>query len=477
MDSEQLNRSNAPSAGSLPRPSHRSPNRTTQQQRNAIQRRQFRYESKILLLSLLSGLPALLIAVLLLWLGDYSVKVQLTAILFVSVCWLICAFALRERVVRPLQTISNLLAALHEEDFSVRARGASRDDALGELLIEVNALSETLREQKLSALEAATLLRSVIAEIEVAVFAFDNDERLRLINRAGERLLGQPIERMIGKRAEDLGLHDCLTIAEPRTINLNFPGAGPGGFGRWEARHGYFRSHGIQHHLLVLTDLSKALRDEERQAWQRLVRVLGHELNNTLAPIKSIAGSMRTLLDRKPRADDWEDDLSRGLDVISSRAESLIRFMKAYAQLARLPQPTKRDVNVKSLAERVAKIETRLPVIVNQGPEITIQADVDQLEQLLINLIRNAVDASLENGGKPVSLSWIKSNYLEFRIEDNGPGLSGTTNLFVPFFTTKPNGSGIGLVLSRQIAEAHGGNLILENRAEGGCVARLRLPI
>jgi signal transduction histidine kinase len=231
--------------------------------------------------------------------------------------------------------------------------------------------------------------------------------------------------------------------------------------------------------LLVLADVSRALRDEERQAWQRLIRVIGHELNNSLAPIRSVAGSLEALVVREPRPADWEEDLRRGLGVIATRAEALRRFMDAYAQLARLPAPKRRKVEIEPLVRRVAGLETRVPVTVQGGRAATIEADPDQLEHLLINLARNGAEAAAGTGGR-VRLSWAlvdkPAPALEIRVDDDGPGLPHSANLFVPFFTTKPGGSGIGLVLCRQIAEAHGGTLSLENRPEGGCRATLRLP-
>jgi nitrogen fixation/metabolism regulation signal transduction histidine kinase len=424
-------------------------------------------------MSLLSGLPATIVAMIFLWTGDYTAKVYWTLSVVIIGFWLGFSLAVREKVVFPLQTLSNLLAALREGDFSIRARGAIYDDALGDALLEVNSLGQTLREQRLGAMEATALLQTVMAEIDVAIFAFDKDQRLRLINRAGERLLRQPSERIIGRSAEDLGLADCLGGESIRTLQISFPG----GSARWEIRRSAFRERGVPHQLLVLSDLSRALREEERQAWQRLVRVIGHELNNSLAPIKSIAGSLESLVSREPPPQDLKEDLQRGLSVISSRAAALGRFMDAYARLARLPQPKLHPVQLASLIRRVVELETRIQVILVEGPDFTIRADGDQLEQLLINLIRNAVDASMETGGK-VFLGWMRSaGYIEILVEDEGPGLSNTSNLFVPFFTTKPGGSGIGLVLSRQIAEGHGGTLTLENRKTApGCEARLRLP-
>jgi nitrogen fixation/metabolism regulation signal transduction histidine kinase len=438
--------------------------------------KKLKHETRILLLTLLSGTPAVALSLWLLWRSDFSNSIKWTLTVVVLAVWWGLAHAVRERVVRPLQTASNLLSALREEDFSVRARSPRRDDALGELMYEVNTLSQTLREQRLGALEASALLRTVMTEIEVAVFTFDEAQRLQLVNRAGERLLARPQEQLLRHTAQELGLRELLNGEPARTMQLNFPGS----TGRWGIRRGSFRQEGRPHQLLVMTDLSRALRDEERQAWQRIVRVIGHELNNSLAPIKSIAGTMGTMLSKTPRPEDWEADLQSGLTIIASRADSLSRFMEAYARLARLPAPRLQPVEVGAWIRRVAGLETRLNVEVEPGPALMIQADGDQLEQLLINLVRNAVDATLEvRKHGAVKVGWSKSGgQLEVSVQDDGPGISNSANLFVPFFTTKPDGSGIGLVLCRQIAEAHGGSLTLENRASAqGCLARLRLPI
>jgi two-component system, NtrC family, nitrogen regulation sensor histidine kinase NtrY len=440
-------------------------------------RHRLNYENRILLLALVAGAPGALGSALLLWQGGYSAKVQWTADLVVLGLWLGFAFAVQGGVVRPLRIISNLLAALREEDFSFRARETAGDDALALAMTEVNALADTLREQRLGALEAIALMRTVMSEIEVAVFTFDGDERLQLVNRAGARLLGRPPEQLLEHKATELGLAPALA-AEPRQV-LDMAIAGRPG--RWEVSGGTFRQHGMPQRLLVLTDVSRALREEERQAWQRLIRVLGHELNNSLAPIRSLADSLGQLVTRQPRASDWEDDMRRGLAVIASRSESLSRFLEAYGRLARLPAPQPQRVDLGPLLRRVAGLEQRVPVTVRDGPAVEIQADPVQLEQVVINLLKNAAEASLDAADGRVELGWEAppgSGQVEVWIDDRGPGLADTGNLFVPFFTTKPQGSGIGLVLSRQIAEAHGGSLVLENRRPGpGCRARLRLPL
>jgi two-component system, NtrC family, nitrogen regulation sensor histidine kinase NtrY len=435
-----------------------------------------KFERRITILAMFAGFPAVALCAFLLWYDGYSAQVQWTIDLLLVLLWLGIAFNLKTRIVRPLQTLSNILAAIREGDYSIRGRRALTGDALGEVMLEVNDLGQTLREQRLGAMEATALLRTVMAEIDVAVFAFDGEQRLQLVNRSGERLLAQPSARLLGRTAEELGLLACLNSSgsAPQTMQMVFPG----GVGRWDIRRSTFREGGAQHQLLVLTDLSQALREEERTAWQRLLRVLGHELNNSLAPIKSVAGSLADLMSREPEPPDWREDMHRGLAVISSRADSLARFVESYSKLARLPPPRLEPLKIGALVSRVASLETRLPVNVVSGPDVVVQGDDVQLEQLLINLVRNAVDASMETRGK-VDVGWQQKNgQVEVWVRDEGPGLASTANLFVPFFTTKAQGSGIGLVLSRQIAEAHGGTLTLENRAQfRGCEARLRLPL
>lgn len=437
-------------------------------------RRGIAFETRVLLLALLTGLPGTAVALAVLLVEGYSAKIVWTFGLLVVGGWLGFAFALRDRVVRPLQTLSNMLAALLEGDYSIRSRGATSQDALGLAMLEVNALGQTLREQRLGALEATALLRKVMEEIDVAIFAFDDELKLRLVNRAGERLLEMPAERMTGRTASMLGLDPLLHGEEQRIVDAVSTGAR----GRWQLRRSTFRQGGAPHSLLVLSDLSKTLREEELLAWQRLIRVLSHEINNSLAPIKSIAGSLTAMLGRSPRPPDADEDLQRGLSVIAGRSDALQRFMASYARLARLPAPRFERVDVGEWVRRVAALETRLPVTVEDGPPVTIRADGDQLDQLLINLLRNAVDAALETGGA-VSVGWTVENaHVGVVVRDEGAGLADTTNLFVPFFTTKPHGSGIGLALSRQITDAHGGTLTLGNRRDvRGVEARLTLPV
>jgi two-component system, NtrC family, nitrogen regulation sensor histidine kinase NtrY len=437
-------------------------------------RRGLTYELRIALLSLAGGLPALLIALFLLWRADFGPRLQWTLSLAVLLSWVGIAAAVHSRLVYPLQSLANLLAALREGDYSIRGRRGRAHGALGEVFLEANLLGKTLREERLSALEAGTLLRTVMTEIDVAVLAFDRDGRLKLANRAGERLLVPPGEKVLGRSAAELGLANYLESDSIHTAAISFPG----GSGRWGIRISSFWEQGLPHKLVVLADLTQPLRQEELQAWKRLVRVIGHELNNSLTPIRSIAGSLKCLVASEPLQEDWKNDVDHGLTVISGRVEALLRFMAAYARLAKLPPPKRRRMEVCPWVVRIIRLETRLPVVLSPGPELSILGDGDQLDQLLINLVRNGVDASLETAGR-VEVGWeISDGSLDVWVRDEGPGIANKNNLFVPFFTTKPGGSGIGLVLCRQIAEAHGGSLVVENRNPGpGCESRLRLPL
>jgi two-component system, NtrC family, nitrogen regulation sensor histidine kinase NtrY len=431
------------------------------------------YEGRISWLTFGAVAPATVVALALLWFGDYSAKLQWTLTILIVGCFVLFISSAREHIVRPLQTMSNLLAALREGDYSIRARGAREGSALGEVLLEINSLGETLRQQRLGAFEATALLRTIMSEIDVAIFTFDPERHLRLVNRAGEALLAQPMDKLLSKTAAELGLDRCFQADQDEPLTLNFPGAS----GRWGIRRSNFREQGLPHELLVLTDLSRTLREEERRAWQRLVRVLGHEMNNSLAPIKSLAASLESLLRRDPLPPDWKDDAGAGLNSITSRADSLSRFLQAYTRLTKLPPPQKQDIDLTSLVHRVVDLEPRLKVQLVSGPKTIIRADAAQIEQALINLVHNAVDAALETQGN-VAIGWRETEgCVEIFVQDEGPGIMNPANLFVPFFTTKPDGSGIGLPLSRQIAEAHGGSLALINRENGhGAEAVLRLP-
>jgi len=425
-------------------------------------------------LVLLAALPAVATALWFLWSDPHSQELRWTLTLLLPVLSIGSAIAAYSHLVRPLRLLTNLLGAMREGDFSMRGSGARKGDVLGEVMLELNALGSTLHAQRMSAVEAGALLSNVTAEIDAALFAFDHQQRLRLVNRAGAALLGKTSSELLGLGAVDLELDEYLSGPTPRVEDREFPG----GRGRWELRRSGFRQDGRPHQLLVLADVTRALREEEQAAWRRIVRVLSHEINNSLTPIQSIARSLRRILEPELEQLQRGPEISEGLGVITTRAEALSRFMSRYARLARVPAPRLRTISIATLVRRTTSLEQRMPVEILPAPDLHIKADPDQIEQALINLIQNAVDAALETGGR-VQVGWnVNGDTVDIFVDDEGLGLADHSNLFVPFFTTKPEGSGIGLALSRQIAEAHGGSLSLENHTDRtGARASLRLPL
>jgi two-component system, NtrC family, nitrogen regulation sensor histidine kinase NtrY len=391
-----------------------------------------------------------------------------------ALAWMLAVSFFLEQIVRPLQTLANVVAALREDDYSFRARGARRNDAMGDLALEINTLAGMLQAQRAGAMEAMALVERVIESMQSPILAFDPEGYVRLLNRAGEKIFNLRTGSALGKSASELELDYLLTTVDGELISLGQQ------TDRWVLKRTYFRLRGVRHSLLMLSNVSSVLREEERLAWERLIRVLGHEINNSLTPIKSIAGSLR---DRLPKSESGKD-FDRGLEVIEDRAESLNRFLQAYRQLMGLPTPKLKPVSLTSLLERVIDLETRLRVSLIRSGDLMIHVDADQIQQALINLLRNAVEAALsadagEYDTPCVKILWHQTGgVVVISIRDNGPGLSNQSNLFVPFYTTKPGGTGIGLVLAQQIAEAHRGSVRLKNVEKGkGCIAELHLPL
>ncbi|HEV2402058.1 MAG TPA: ATP-binding protein [Candidatus Sulfotelmatobacter sp.] len=448
------------------------------------------YENRISLYSFLVALPGLVVSAILVWVQPWTVGSRLALIGAEIFVWWLLALALQEQTTRPLQTLANVIGSLREEDYSFRARNAVAEDALGELSLEVNALADMLSAEKVRTIEATALLQRVVDEIDAPLFAFDPATSLQLVNPAGAHLLRQSQKQLMGRKAAEIGLNECLTAENATVVELQVGESRV----RWLLRRSSFRQHGVPHTLVVLWDVSRALREEERKAWQRLIRVLGHELSNSLAPIKSIAGSLGSRVSGTDIDPEIRADLQRGLEIIESRSGSLQRFLEAYRRLAQMPPPTLKDVSLAPLVARVAGLETRLKVCVQGGPEVTFRVDPDQIEQMLINLIRNAVDAVLDTSAAQavtansttmpspeqrngVVVRWSANPaQVTLEIEDSGPGLLNPSNLFTPFYTTKPTGSGVGLVLCRQIAEAHRGNIEVGNRRDArGCLVKITL--
>jgi nitrogen fixation/metabolism regulation signal transduction histidine kinase len=431
------------------------------------------FQTRIVILALAGGAPAMFTAILLLRDAPIADSVHRLIVILLIGAWVGFALALRHAIVEPLQSIANLLEALRGGDYAIRGRHGRKGDALGDIVLESNRLGATLRSQRFEALEASALLNKVLAEIDVAVLAFDSDDRIRLANRAAGELLRRHPDALIGLSAADTRFDTLLEGPPVSNESHTFPGRA----GRWQIMRETFREAGRPFRLLVVTDLSQALREEERRAWRRLIRVIWHELNNSLAPIKSVIETSRDALAAGSPDKAEREDLAHNLALVAERAESLRRFLSRYSELARLPEPTIVDCNVDALLRQVAAVHPSGRVQFAAAEGLNLRGDPDQLQQALINLVRNAVEATPE-GAAPVELRALRGkDSVVFEVEDNGPGVANPDNLFVPFFTTKPGGSGIGLVLARQVAEGHGGTLSLKNRdGATGCIARLVIP-
>ncbi len=392
--------------------------------------------------------------------------------LLCALAWAALCALTRGTVTEPLRGLATVVEALRTGDYSIRGRAAGPGEPLGELTLEVNQLADLLRSERLRTLEATALLEQLLRSVDVAVLALDGRGALRLANPAAARLLGAPGPQLLGRSAAELGLLD-LVPDEPGTRLVDSVAGHPG---RWQVTHGTYREAGLAQHLLVVSDLRRTLREEERAAWQRLLRVMGHEVKNSLAPIRSIAGTVRSMVARELPEGPHRADALEGLQVIEERSASLDRFLSQYRRLAHVPPPHPVRTAVAPLLRRVAALSPS-PVGICVDEELFAVLDADLVEQALVNLLRNAVEAAGPGGAVELEAA-AAGRSLRVRVLDDGPGILNPDNLFVPFFTTKPGGSGIGLVLCRQIAELHGGTVTLQDRTEaGGAEAVLEIPL
>jgi len=429
------------------------------------------FSQKIFIFTLAAAVPSFLCCLIFLWMIEYSVyaKILLTTLLSLSVfgfAWLI-----KKQLQFQFQTLSNLVEAIRGGDFTLRGKKRSSDDPLTELIGQINLLSANLSEQRIASEEAYRLLDKTIAHINVAIFAFDARGQIKLANPAAGRLFDCDYQLLLGKAADDLALNDFLSGEQSQLIEHSFPG----GAGRWQIRLDSYRDRGIQGKLLFITDLKTVLREEELKAWKNLIKVISHEVNNSLYPISSISQTLNKLTTSQTLAPDWKTDMSEGLSVISERANNLTDFINRYAKVAKLPEPNKVIFTMAQLLAHTAIIHSNKELISideNSDPGMELFADQGMIEQVIINLLKNALEA-----GAPVFFSWSEDEKHQWmNVIDNGDGIKNSANLFVPFYSTKKTGSGIGLVLCQQILDIHHGSLALENRDQGGCLAQVCLP-
>lgn len=432
------------------------------------------FEFKLTWLSLSVSVPLLLLLILTMIYAEISVYLTILTG-FIGIIGVSAITALiHQKSSFQFRSLSNLLEAMLKGDYALRLRSDKPDGALDELVISINRLAEHLSQQRLVSVENQLLLNTVIEHIDVAILSVDENSQTHLLNPAAKKLLkaNNGDERKIV--AEQIEALKEMAIGRSQVRELSFAQHK----GRFRIHCDEFRSSGLQHRLILITDIAHLLREEEDKAWQNLVRVLSHEINNSLTPIASISQTLLKMSQTQQGISQGDEDLTQGLKLISERSRDLQEFVNSYKKLNKLPAPNLQVHELTLVADKVANLFDDMNfIIIGQDP-VALQIDAIQIEQVLINLVKNGIEASVDNQ-QPVTMNWIQSEeQCKILITDCGTGVRNPKNLFVPLYTTKPQGSGIGLALSRQIIESHNGQLTLVNRNnQQGCVAQVVLPI
>ncbi len=436
------------------------------------------FENKLLYLALLIGfIPSACLIIALCFL-PFSLAAKILLMFFILVIVIYGAFFIRQKVVFQLRTSANLIESMNCGDHSVRARQDHSGGVLNEFNQTFNKLSESLAQQRLLTKEHQILLNKVISQIDVAIIAIDNKSGISLMNPNAEKLFKCRFEEVENWPVSTLGLQNIIAGEHRKVVEFEIEHAKKKVYIYTDE---YFEN-GVKHKLIFITDIQSILRDEEYLVWQKLLRVLSHEINNSLAPIASISETLTRLLKQPITQNYFEQELKAdvqdGLSVITERANSLNNFIKRYQELTKLPLPDKKLVNLSSLINTVIALFGD-SIITANGPKLMVYADESQVQQVLINLVKNALQAMHGEQDGVLSIVWVKDEKLiNIKLTDQGTGISNLDNIFVPFYTTKEQGSGIGLVLSRQIINNHGGDLTLANRTEQqGVEATITLPI
>lgn len=430
-------------------------------------------ESQLTLLTLMANLlPSLLLIAALV-----SFDISLFAVGIIAVLLLFLTLYSVSTVWRRSQyqfrSLHSLLDAIVSGDYSFRGSHTAGSGAFGELISSINALAKTLQRQRLQSEESQLLVQKVVDQIDVAIIAWDQNQTIQLINPAARELLGLTETQTNEQTLPDLLVFaNSMAVGQTQVKDLQFPESR----GRYRLHLERFIADGNTHNLLFLTNVSSILRLEERKAWRNLVRVLSHEINNSLTPLKSFSNSLKTQIEKRETDEILKQELLDGVAVIGNRANSLAEFVQSYQKIARMPEPDKKPTDFQTLVNSLVKLFHDNPINL-QGDSLVLPIDASQIEQVMINLIKNAVEAS--SAAQPVEVSWRQEgSRLIVQIVDNGEGIQNLDNLFTPYYTTKPSGSGVGLVFCQQVIEAHGGFLSITNRHNrSGCEVSMSLPV
>jgi len=408
--------------------------------------------------------------------ANISIYLILLTILLSSITIIFCHKQIHKKSAFQFRSLSNLLDAMLQGDYSLRAYSSNNDVALKELILSINSLAERLKNQRIASIESQLLVRTVINHIDVAIIALNNENKLTFFNPTAQKLL-RLSDSAINHKELNLQLEQLSEIkcGQNKVIPLTFSDHN----GKFNIHMEEFREAGKQQKLLFITDVSHILRSEERSAWQSLVRVLSHEINNSLSPINSISHTLKRFLDKHENIQECKSDLLDGLNIIAQRSNNLKEFVNSYKQVSQLPEPKKQLTSIKNLVIKVSLLFPDSKVTVQSEQDVELFIDAVQFEQVLINLIKNAEESikASELTGE-ITVNWqVQNERFIMNISDNGLGITNKDNIFVPFYTTKKQGSGIGLVLCRQILEVHDGELSLMNREkQQGCKVIITLP-
>lgn len=408
------------------------------------------------------ALLSILVTVLLwlsLYLAQASTLLILTVMLLVLLPFALYLSQLYRRLTDPFYRLTSQVEAIRLEDYSLRMRSQFKKGIARDLCEEINSLSADLQRRKSRYDQHVFLIYQLIEQLDTPILVFDPKGRLSHANGAFSRWLKQPWRNIKGAPSTALGLTQTQAgwqLADPQQRS------------RWQLRNSHFHQSGGLFQLLILTNIEKELNQAEQNAWRRLIRVLSHEIRNSLTPIKSLAQSLAQLPSQ-------EDKSIQALNVIKERSQSLQDFVERYATLSRQVVLNRENVTVDKL---VAKIKGLNPSL-NLQTSISLQyvwADPALLEQVMINLVKNAEEAG--KAGQPVRLTFaLYDGQQRIRVIDQGRGIQNPENLFVPFYTTKKDGQGIGLAFCRNVIDQHGGRLTLTNNQNGpGACAEISLP-
>ncbi|MGX5173583.1 sensor histidine kinase [Aliikangiella sp. IMCC44653] len=435
------------------------------------------YASEQAGLVLIASVPCLTLALFCMrFAGASYYLISFFAIIFLLLI-IYAALTGKNRANYQLQTLSNLVEAMIDGDYTLRGRKQS-NPAFQDLLNRINLLADNLHKHKLKAEESQLLLEKIIQQMDVLVFATDNNNHIVMINDAARKTLGFNSSLDNGYKLSDIGMEDLVGYKNSGVVKLNKNSIS----GEFVLFKDQFYSDNQKHQLFLLTRIEKLLKEKEREAWQNLLRVLSHELNNSLTPIATFSTTMLRKINKEQQVTDIEK-FKDGLSIIKERAESLNQFITSYSQLSHLPQANKQDFNWAKKLKQLSKLFPDCCVINNfkfkQDPKHVIQADPHQMEQVFINLLKNAREAMAGLELKKIEINAeVANENLIITIKDCGSGIANPKNLFVPFYTTKKSGSGIGLTLCQQILSSHDATLHLTNRENSaGAQATIVFPV